>query len=108
MPKIYTVTIRLPGTDFDDCLHHTFSSYLYALEFAADCCERINKSVWHDCLCNTDGHVKEALDDFNGREMFAGRDDTLGCAYVAISTNFDRSTIRAYCDGIPGWYHVKD
>lgn len=107
-PRIHVVTVKLADSDSDDCFCRTFRDGHSALEFAADCVEKIDKSRWHDCLCNTDGRVREALCEFNEGEHFANGSGLMGCAVVTVSTEFDKRQILAACSGDSEWYNRRD
>lgn len=91
------VTIRLPDMDCDDCIACRFNHYQSAIEFAAECAERINKSVWHDCVCNHDGRVCEALAEWNDLDAVVDCSGRIGQCSITLSSEWTEPDALRMC-----------
>jgi len=104
MPATHIVTIVLPGSDPDDCMHYPFEggcAYHNALDFASDCAEQIDANDWADCVIDAEGRVCDALKSWNEKQAYANPADR---ASITISTPFNRRNILAACRGDANWY----
>jgi hypothetical protein len=97
MSEIHYVTVKTIGSDSDDCMVTPFSCGRAAFAFAVECAELLDKQAWVDAVCDKDGRISDALNDWNDKVGWCCSGSDTDCPCVTVSTEFTRDTIRDFC-----------